>query len=30
MLYTQALIIEGIMPENPVDFANKIAKMMAK
>ena len=28
--YTQALIIEGIMPENPVDFANKIAKMMAK
>ena len=30
LLYTQALIIEGIMPENPVDFANKIAKMMAK
>ena len=26
LLYTQALIIEGIMPENPVDFANKIAK----
>ena len=30
LLYIQALIIEGIMPENPVDFANKIAKMMAK
>lgn len=30
LLYTQALIIEGIMPENPVDFANKIARMMAK
>lgn len=30
LLYTQALIIEGIMPENPVDFADKIAKLMAK
>ena len=30
LLYTQALIIEGIMPENPVDFANKVAKLMAK
>ena len=30
LLYTQALIIEGIMPENPVDFANKLAKLMAK
>ena len=30
MLYTQALIIEGIMPENPVDFANKLAKLMAR
>ncbi|MBE6100406.1 MAG: molecular chaperone HtpG [Anaerovibrio sp.] len=30
LLYTQALIIEGIMPENPVDFANKIAELMAK
>lgn len=30
LLYTQALIIEGIMPENPVDFANKIAQLMAK
>ena len=30
LLYTQALIIEGIMLETPVDFGNKIAKMMAK
>lgn len=30
LLYTQALIIEGIMPENPVDFANKLAKLMAR
>lgn len=30
LLYTQALIIEGIMPENPVEFAGKLAKLMAK
>ena len=30
LLYDQALIIEGIMPENPVDFANKLAALMAK
>ena len=30
LLYTQALLIEGILPENPVDFANKVAKLMAK
>lgn len=30
MLYAQALLIEGIVPENPVDFANKVAKLMAK
>lgn len=30
LLYTQALLIEGILPENPVDFANKLAKLMAK
>ena len=30
LLYTQALIIEGIMPENPVEFADKLAKLMAK
>ena len=30
MLYTQALLIEGILPENPVEFANKLAKLMAK
>ncbi len=30
LLYSQALIIEGIMPENPVEFANKIAALMAK
>lgn len=30
LLYTQALIIEGILPENPVEFANQVAKLMAK
>lgn len=30
MLYTQALLIEGILPDDPIDFANKIAKLMAK
>ncbi len=29
LLYTQALLIEGILPENPVEFANKVAKLMA-
>ena len=30
LLYTQALLIEGILPENPVAFAAKLAKMMAR
>ena len=30
LLYTQALLIEGILPENPVEFANKLAKLMAQ
>ena len=30
LLYTQALLIEGIMPDNPVEVANKIADLMAK
>ena len=30
LLYAQALLIEGILPENPVDLANKIAELMAK
>lgn len=30
LLYTQALLIEGIMPDNPVELANKIAALMAK
>ena len=30
LLYTQALLIEGILPENPVAFAQKLANMMAK
>ena len=30
LLYTQALLIEGIMPKNPVEVANKIAALMAK
>ena len=30
LLYAQALLIEGIMPDNPVDLANKIAALMEK
>jgi molecular chaperone HtpG len=30
LLYDQALLTEGIMPENPMDLADKIAKLMAK
>ncbi|WP_196590349.1 molecular chaperone HtpG [Pectinatus frisingensis] len=30
LLFTQALLIEGILPENPSDIANKIAALMAK
>lgn len=30
LLYSQALLIEGIMPENPIDFADKLARLMAK
>ena len=30
LLYTQALLIEGILPENPVAVAQKLAKLMAK
>ncbi len=30
LLYAQALLIEGILPDNPVDLANKIADLMAK
>ena len=30
LLYTQALLIEGILPEDPIAFANKLAKLMAK
>lgn len=30
LLYTQALLIEGILPENPIEFANKIAGLMAR
>lgn len=30
LLYTQALLIEGIMPDNPVELANDIAKLMLK
>lgn len=29
LLYTQALLIEGILPEDPAGFANKIAVLMA-
>jgi len=30
LLYTQALLIEGIMPNNPVEVANQIANLMSK
>ena len=30
LLYDQALLIEGMTPEDPVAFANKVAKLMAK
>ena len=30
LLYDQALLLEGIMPEDPVAFAQKVADMMAK
>lgn len=30
LLYTQALLIEGILPEDTIAFANKLAKLMAK
>ena len=30
LLYDQALLLEGIMPEDPVVFAQSLAKMMAK
>lgn len=29
LLYSQALLIEGILPEDPISFANKIARLMA-
>ena len=30
LLYDQALLLEGIMPEDPVVFAQRLAKLMAK
>ena len=30
LLYIQAALIEGISPEDPVDFGNKISQIMAK
>ena len=30
MLYDQALLIEGILPEDPIDFASRVAKLMAR
>ncbi|MDO4203440.1 MAG: molecular chaperone HtpG [Selenomonadaceae bacterium] len=30
LLYTQALLIEGILPDDPIGFANKLADLMAK
>ena len=30
LLYDQALLLEGIMPDDPAAFANKVAQLMAK
>jgi molecular chaperone HtpG len=30
LLYDQALLIEGLLPEDPIGFANKIANLMTK
>ncbi|MDU2064531.1 MAG: molecular chaperone HtpG [Sporomusaceae bacterium] len=30
LLYDQALLIEGLSPEDPIGFANKLAELMAK
>jgi hypothetical protein len=30
LLYDQALLIEGITPEDPVSFANNVARLMAR
>lgn len=30
LLYNQALLLEGILPDDPAAFANKVAQMMAK
>jgi len=30
LLYVQALLIEGILPEDPIGFANKVANLMAR
>jgi molecular chaperone HtpG len=30
LLYSQALLVEGILPEDPIGFANKVASLMAQ
>lgn len=30
LLYSQALLIEGILPEDPISFANKVASLMVR
>lgn len=30
LLYDQALLIEGLVPEDPIGFANKVAELMAR
>lgn len=30
LLYAQALLIEGLLPEDPIGFANKVASLMAR
>ena len=30
LLYSQALLMEGMLPDNPVELAQKLAQLMAK
>lgn len=30
LLYVQAMLIEGLLPEDPISFANKVSNLMAK
>ncbi|MBP2658022.1 MAG: Chaperone protein htpG, partial [Firmicutes bacterium] len=30
LLYVQAMLIEGLLPEDPISFANKVSNLMAR